>query len=148
MQIKERSHSGLLRELGKPVYRKVSRVQIPPSPQRKNVSAKRITFNAAGTLKFLLKISYVPPYMFYYIYILQSQKNNSLYIGYTSALKKRFKEHNNGESLSTKPFIPYKLIFYEAFLNRIDAKNRELYLKSGYGRKTIKSMLRKNFENI
>ena len=79
--------------------------------------------------------------MFYYVYILQSQKDQSLYIGYTSDLKKRFKEHKNGENQATKPFRPYKLIFYEAFLNRIDAKNREAYLKGGYGRKTIKAML-------
>ena len=81
--------------------------------------------------------------MFYYVYILQSQKNNSLYIGYTSDLRKRFKQHNNGESQATKPFRPYKLIFYEAFLNRIDAKNREEYLKGGYGRKTLKGLLKK-----
>lgn len=81
--------------------------------------------------------------MFYYVYIIQSTKNNSLYIGYTSDLKKRFNEHNSGLSQATKPFIPYKLIFYEAFLNRIDAKNREVYLKSGYGRKTINKLLKK-----
>ena len=86
-------------------------------------------------------------FMFYYVYILQSSKNKSLYIGYTSDLKKMLKEHNSGESLATKPFRPYRLIFYEAFLNRIDAKNREEYLKGGYGRKTIRSMLRKYFEN-
>ncbi|KKP67026.1 MAG: Excinuclease ABC subunit C [Candidatus Roizmanbacteria bacterium GW2011_GWA2_35_19] len=84
--------------------------------------------------------------MFYYVYILQSQKNNSLYIGYTSDLKKRFREHNLGESKATKPFIPYKLIFYEAFLNKVDAKNREIYFKSGYGRKTIKTMLNRYFK--
>ncbi len=84
--------------------------------------------------------------MFYYVYILQSLKNNSLYIGYTSDLKKRFKEHNSGESKATKPFVPYKLIFYEAFLDRIDAKNREEYLKGGFGRKTIKAMLKKYLE--
>ena len=84
--------------------------------------------------------------MFYYVYILQSQKNNSLYIGYTSNLKKRFREHNLGESKATKPFIPYKLIFYEAFLNKVDAKNREIYFKSGYGRKTIKTMLNRYFK--
>ena len=83
--------------------------------------------------------------MFYYTYILQSLKNNSLYIGYTSTLKVRLKSHNAGENKATKPFIPYRLIFYEAFLNRIDAKNREVYLKGGYGRKTIKSMLSKHF---
>jgi len=81
--------------------------------------------------------------MFYYAYVLQSQKDQSLYIGYTSDLRKRFKEHNDGKNLATKPFRPYSLIFYEAFLNRKDAKNREAYLKGGYGRKTIKTMLSK-----
>jgi len=86
--------------------------------------------------------------MFYYVYILQSQKNASLYIGYTSDLRTRFKEHNGGKSKATKPFRPYKLIFYEAFLNKTDAKNREVYLKSGYGRKTIKAMLERYLKNI
>lgn len=85
--------------------------------------------------------------MFYYVYILQSLKNSSLYIGYTSDLKKRFNKHNSGLNLATKPHIPYKLIFYEAFLNRIDAKNREEYLKGGYGRRTIKVLLRKYLRN-
>ena len=79
--------------------------------------------------------------MFYYTYILQSQKDESLYIGYTSDLRKRFIEHNLGQSQATKPFRPYKLIFYEAFLYRIDAKKREEYLKGGYGSKTIKILL-------
>jgi len=86
--------------------------------------------------------------MFYYVYILQSQKDNSFYFGYTSDLQKRFTQHNNGESQATKPFRPYKLMFYEAFLNRIDAKKREEYLKSGYGRRTIKNMLKKYFKNM
>lgn len=84
--------------------------------------------------------------MFYYVYILQSHKDKSLYIGYTADLKKRFKEHNDGKSSATKPFRPYSLIYYEAFLNRIDAKNREEYLKSGYGRRTINKMLKKYFK--
>ncbi|MBM3209000.1 GIY-YIG nuclease family protein [Candidatus Shapirobacteria bacterium] len=84
--------------------------------------------------------------MFYYVYILQSQKDESLYIGYTSDLMKRFQSHNAGENAATKPFRPYRLIFYEAFLNRIDAKNREEYLKSGYGGRTIRGMLKKYFE--
>ena len=78
---------------------------------------------------------------FYYIYILQSLKDGSLYIGYTSDLIKRLKKHNSGKNLATKPFRPYKLIFYEAFLNKIDAKNREEYLKSGYGKRTINKLL-------
>jgi putative endonuclease len=78
----------------------------------------------------------------FYVYILQSLKNKSLYIGYTTDLKKRFKEHNNGRSAATKPFLPYRLIFYEAFLNQKDAKNRELYLKSGWGLRSIKKILK------
>lgn len=79
--------------------------------------------------------------MFFYVYILQSLKNESFYIGYSTDLKNRVKQHNNGESQSTKPFRPYKLIFYEAFLNEKDAKNREEYLKGGYGRRSIQKML-------
>ena len=78
----------------------------------------------------------------FYVYILQSLKNKSLYIGYTADLKKRFNEHNNGESLATKPFRPYRIIFYEVFINRIDAKKREEYLKSGWGLRSIKKMMR------
>ncbi len=86
--------------------------------------------------------------MFYYCYILQSQKDRSLYIGYTADLKKRFIQHNNGENKATKPHIPYKLIFYEAFLNRVDAENRERYLKGGYGRKTINTLLNRYLKPI
>ena len=85
--------------------------------------------------------------MFYYVYILKSQKDGSLYIGYTSDLKKRFKSHNDGKNIATKPYLPYKLIFYEAFLDIDDAKSREEYLKSGWGNRTIKKLLRKYSEN-
>ena len=86
-------------------------------------------------------------FMFYYVYILRSLKDSSLYIGYTSDLRKRIKDHNSGKNLATKPYIPYKLIFYEAFLNRIDAINREGYLKNGYGRRTITELLNRHLNN-
>jgi len=79
----------------------------------------------------------------YYVYILKSSKDNSLYIGYTNNLKKRFLEHNQGLSLATKHKRPYILIFYEAFLNRLDAKNRENYLKSGWGFRSINKLLKR-----
>jgi len=83
--------------------------------------------------------------MFYYVYILQSLKNKSLYVGYTTNLRERFKKHNAGKNFATKPFIPYRLIFYESFLDRKDAKNREVYLKSGWGLKSIKKILKNYF---
>ncbi|MEK7501900.1 MAG: GIY-YIG nuclease family protein [Patescibacteria group bacterium] len=80
----------------------------------------------------------------YYVYILRSEKDGSLYIGYTNDLKKRILEHNNGLSLSTKYKRPYKLIFYEAFINRVDAKHRETYFKSGWGFRSIKKLLKRS----
>ncbi len=92
-------------------------------------------------------IHYVSPAMFYYVYILQSIRTKKLYIGYTSDLRNRLKQHNSGKSAATKPYIPYNLIYYEAMLNRSDAKNREIYLKSGYGLRSIKSILRQFMED-
>lgn len=78
----------------------------------------------------------------YYVYILQSQKDKSSYIGYTTDLKKRLAAHNNGRNTSTKPFRPYTLIFYEAFVTKKDAMAREEYLKSGWGFRSIRKMLK------
>lgn len=77
----------------------------------------------------------------YYVYILRSEKDNSLYIGFTENIKDRLQEHNSGENLSTKDKIPFKLIHAEYFLNKLDALNREKYLKSGWGWKSIKTLL-------
>lgn len=84
-------------------------------------------------------------YMFYYVYILQSIKYKKLYISFSSDLKQRVKSHNAGESPATKPYIPYRLIFYEAFLHKQDDKKREEYLKGGYGLRSIKTMLKHYF---
>ena len=80
----------------------------------------------------------------YYVYLLKSLKDESLYISYTSNLRKRLTEHNNGLSLYTKSKRPYKLMYYEAFMNRIDAKDRESYLKSGWGFRSIKKILKRS----
>ena len=84
--------------------------------------------------------------MFYYTYVLESLKDKSLYIGYTSNLKNRFKSHNSGQNKATKPHLPYKLIHFEGFTNRIDAKKREVYLKSGWGRKSLDKLLERYFK--
>jgi putative endonuclease len=82
----------------------------------------------------------------YYVYVLKSNKDLGLYIGYTRDLKRRFTEHNSGLSLSTKNRAPLKLIYYEAFSNSTDARNREKYLKSGYGREQLKNILKNTFK--
>lgn len=69
-------------------------------------------------------------------------KNGSLYVGFTDNVEVRIKQYNSGKSKATKSFRPYNLIYYEAFLEKKDAKARERYLKSGWGRRSIKKMLK------
>jgi putative endonuclease len=70
----------------------------------------------------------------HYVYILQSSKSGILYYGYTADLKKRFIEHNSGQSKFTKGHIPWKLAWYSSFSDKQKAKDFELYLKSGSGK--------------
>lgn len=69
--------------------------------------------------------------MFYYVYVLQSMKNQELYIGYTIDLRKRLQEHNRGLNFSTKPYRPWQIIHFEAYLNEKNARRRvvNIYLK-------------------
>lgn len=81
----------------------------------------------------------------YYVYVLESDKNNSLYIGYTIDLKIRIKQHNKGINFSTKLYLPWRLIFFEAYLNKTDAIRRESYLKTSQGSRLLKRMLKDYF---
>ncbi|MBI3888365.1 GIY-YIG nuclease family protein [Candidatus Nomurabacteria bacterium] len=78
----------------------------------------------------------------FYTYVLKSKKDGKMYTGYTDNLRRRFKEHNNGESIYTKGKGPFELIYYEACVEQKDARSRELYLKSGKGKRYMKSRLR------
>ena len=78
----------------------------------------------------------------YYVYLLESHKDKSWYIGYTSDLKKRIQNHlsgNGGQTTSRK--IDWKLIYYESYLDKKDAMGREKFLKSGSGRTFLKKQL-------
>lgn len=84
----------------------------------------------------------------YYVYILYSYKDGGLYIGFTADLKKRLTLHTKGLVKSTKLRIPFKLIHYEYFVNMQDAKARERFLKSGFGKKQMRLALQRTLKNI
>lgn len=65
----------------------------------------------------------------FYVYILKSKKNETLYIGSTNNLEKRLAEHNSGKDGYTKKYMPYELIYYEAYKAEKDARHREKNLK-------------------
>jgi putative endonuclease len=77
----------------------------------------------------------------HYLYILHSLKDSNFYTGITSDLKRRLKEHNLGKNFSTAPHRPLKLIYYEAYLLKKDAEDREKYLKTSMGRRVIRKQL-------
>ncbi|MDP3881211.1 MAG: GIY-YIG nuclease family protein [bacterium] len=81
--------------------------------------------------------------MWNYTYVLRSLKDGQHYTGYTTNLRKRLKDHNSGVSQWTKSRGPFELIYAEMCKNEQDAKVRELYLKSGRGKRYIKSRLRR-----
>ena len=64
-----------------------------------------------------------------YVYILKSLKDNELYIGSTTDLKRRLREHKEGKAFSTSFRRPLELIYYEAYKNLEDARSREKALK-------------------
>ncbi len=80
----------------------------------------------------------------HYTYILQSMKTDDWYTGYTKDLRRRFRDHQSGKTTWTKGSRPFKLIYYEACLNEEDARSRELYLKSGMGKRYIKNRLKRS----
>ena len=77
--------------------------------------------------------------MFYYVYVLKSEKDGNNYVGYTNNLRERIILHNAGKVLSTKNRLPLQLIYFEACLNQQDATKREKYLKSSWSKRYIKS---------
>jgi len=59
----------------------------------------------------------------------------------------RLSEHFYGLVTSTKLRRPFKLIHFEFFINKDDAKAREIFLKSGFGRKQLKESLKRTLKS-
>jgi len=72
------------------------------------------------------------------VYILKSLKDNRTYVGSTNNFERRLAEHNAGRVTSTKHRIPFKILFTEEFETSREAKKKELYYKSGAGRRKLK----------
>ena len=83
----------------------------------------------------------------FYTYILFSIKYREFYIGYSSDLKRRLKQHLADQVQSTKN-REMVLVFYEAFKSEADARRREQYLKTTKGKKTLKLMLKDSLKEI
>ena len=74
----------------------------------------------------------------YFVYVLRSKSDRSIYIGKTRNIDKRLKEHNSGYVVATKNGRPYEATAYFSFRDRNRADDFEIYLKSGSGRAFLK----------
>ena len=81
----------------------------------------------------------------FYVYVLENN-DKTLYIGFSSNLKQRLKDHNTGKSRYTRNKGTWRLIYYEAYTEKLDAIGREKFLKGGSGRKYINKQLRQYFD--
>jgi len=78
----------------------------------------------------------------FYVYVLQSVDGKNLYYGFSSNLKQRFAEHQK-----MPKHAGWKLIYYEAYLNEQDARNRERMLKKyGAAREHLKQRIRRSID--
>ena len=78
----------------------------------------------------------------YAVYVLKSSTDQTLYVGYTNQLERRFAEHQAGQVSSTKDKRPLELVYAELYKNKLDATARERYLKTGWGRRYLTKTLK------
>ncbi|MBN8687714.1 MAG: GIY-YIG nuclease family protein [Chitinophagales bacterium] len=77
----------------------------------------------------------------FYVYALNSLSRNYIYVGLTNDLERRFHQHQNGQNKTTKPYLPFILFYMEAFQTRVEARQREIFLKSGIGKEFLKTKI-------
>ncbi len=77
----------------------------------------------------------------WYTYVLKSTVNGRHYTGSTNNLERRIAEHNSGKTKSTSLTRPFTLVYKEEYNTRLEARRRELFLKTGQGRELLKNIL-------
>ncbi|MEK7063550.1 MAG: GIY-YIG nuclease family protein [Patescibacteria group bacterium] len=76
----------------------------------------------------------------YYVYVLRSPKQ--FYVGSTNDLRRRYDEHSKNQVFSTKNRGPWSLVYYEACVAERDARLREKYLKTAWGKRYLKGRIK------
>jgi putative endonuclease len=77
----------------------------------------------------------------YSVYVIYSQTHNRIYVGMSDNIPRRLVEHNNGKCSSSKHYKPWILIYQEFVGQRAEARKKEKYFKSGFGREFVKKFI-------
>jgi len=79
----------------------------------------------------------------YRVYIIQSERNGSYYVGYSEDVVRRLEQHNAGKVKATRYRKPYRLVYQETYLTETEARQREHYIKSQKSKKFIEGLIGK-----
>ncbi|HXI00826.1 MAG TPA: GIY-YIG nuclease family protein [Sphingobacteriaceae bacterium] len=77
----------------------------------------------------------------YFAYIIKSIDSEYYYKGHCQNLEARLIQHNSGMTASIRPYLPFKLLYFEEFETREEAIRREKYFKTSAGRRYLKIKL-------
>ena len=77
----------------------------------------------------------------FYVYALLSNVNGRIYVGMSQDPYKRLIEHNKGKTLSTRPYVPWRLFYKEYCGPSHEAREREKYFKSSAGKRRLRAIL-------
>jgi len=80
----------------------------------------------------------------FYLYILQSQKDGSYYIGYSANSQQRLLKHNNSRSGYTSRKKPWTLVYTQAYATKTEAIKRERFIKAQKSRVFIEKLIANN----
>ncbi len=75
------------------------------------------------------------------VYILQSQINNSYYIGCTADLTRRIQEHNSGHTTYTKNLKPFTISFSQEYSSLKTARKVEAWLKALHNKNIVEQII-------
>ena len=80
--------------------------------------------------------------MTFSVYILESLKDGTYYVGSTNNLEDRLKRHNDGRVAYTKSKRPWKLVYSEEHPDRSSAAKREYEIKKHKRREFIETLIK------
>ena len=75
------------------------------------------------------------------VYILYSEKMDRFYVGYTNNIDRRIGEHNRKKGKYTDRGIPWKVAYTETYPSKIEAQDREKFIKSRKSREYIEGLI-------
>ena len=74
-------------------------------------------------------------------YILYSEKMDRFYVGFTNNIDRRIAEHNRKKGKYTDRGIPWKIVYTETYPSKIEAQDREKFIKSRKSREYIEGLI-------